>query len=176
MTEISKQSSIWVFIVAIMMASVVSYANQDLEQYCTEKGGKVVAMTARQSGSEGSVEVISRLFCTFERDHGLIAIGLASFASEEPNIAASYLKKLPEIKTDSPLFKGGRGNPSYNVCKNLGGSAMSFTSSEGGESDICLFRDGSMVSTWSLIYTANHRHGYDEVKEQVRSEPLSDMP
>ena len=108
----------------------------------------------------------------------LFPSGLRRFASEEPSIAATYIKILPEIDSHSTLWKGSLMNPSYNVCKNLGGTAIAFVASGGfanvlGQTDACVFGDGSMVSAWSLIYMANHREGYDLIKEKVRATPLA---
>lgn len=169
--------------VALMgMLSTATYAleSEDLSAYCKEKGGSVQDMTALYQTSSGSVSGWTDTFCTFERDNGYIVIGLKTFASPKSNIAATYMKNLGDIAEGSPLMKGPTGaNPSYNVCKNLGGTAIGFAVSghfkpnEGGESDICVFGDGSMVSGWSLIYMANHRTGYDIIKAQVNSKPLN---
>lgn len=156
--------------------------------YCVAKGGTLTPMTAWFETARGPIEGMTKRFCTFERDHGYIVIGLSAFASEQPNIAASYMTSLPEIKGNSDLMhdqtkrqiKTGYGlaNPSYAVCKNLGGTSINFKfqgnfrPQQGGDADICVFGDGSMVSAWSLIYMANHRAGYDEVKGYVKSLPL----
>ncbi len=130
----------------------------------------------------GHVYGNQKIFCTFQIDQGFIAIGLASFASKTPNIAATLIKKLPPIPPDSPLFNGSYSNPALNFCKNLGGSNIAFFANGGfanelGETDICVFGDGSMVSGWSLIYIANNRPGYDIVREKTRAESLDiDIP
>jgi putative hemolysin len=153
-------------------------AAEDYAAYCRNKGGSVVPMTTWYSGPTGTSSGWTQLFCTFERDNGFIVIGLETFASSHPNIAATYMKKLPEIDEKSSLFQGGAHNPSYNVCQNLGGTAINykqngtFRADDGGDSDICVFGDGSMISAWSLIYMANHRQGYDEVKQNARALPL----
>ncbi len=41
-----------------------------------------------------------------------------------------------------------------------------------GETDICVFGDGSMVSAWSLIYMANNQPDYVKVKNAVRAASL----
>lgn len=174
--------------------SQVCYASEDtavMEEYCVSKSGTVTPMTAWFDTQNGKVEGMTEKFCTFERDNGHIVIGLSAFASEHANIAATYMKSLNEIKMGSDLMQNkdksatkeksmglGLANPSYEVCKNLGGTAINykfhgnFSPKEGGDSDICVFGDGSMVSAWSLIYMANHRSGYDEIKNNVKSEPL----
>ncbi|RUR11671.1 hypothetical protein [Legionella sp. km772] len=158
------------------------YANSVKEQaqYCHDAGGIVETMTAEFLTPAGYVQGQSKRFCNFSVDNGFIAIGLESFAAEEPSIAATFMKKMRPIKDDSPLWKGQFSNPAHNVCKNLGGAGIAFITSGGfanslGQTDICVFGDGSMVSGWSLIYMANHREGYDAVKEQVRA-PAMDIP
>lgn len=165
-------------LLTILSTSILAGEDNYAEQYCSNSGGMVEEMTVYFSTSLGRISGPSRLFCIFTPDHGTIAIGLETFSSNIPSIAATYIKTLPEITSNSLLFNGTYSNPSHNVCKNLGGSMVGFLMSGGftdtkGESDICVFGDGSMVSAWSLIYMANHRNGYDQVKEQVRAEPLN---
>lgn len=150
----------------------------DKRAYCSHAGGIVEEMAVTFSTLSGDVAGPSRSFCIFTPDNGFIVIGLETFASMTPSIAATYIKTLPDISSDSPLFTGEAQNPSYNVCKNLGGTMVGFVVPGGftdkkGASDICVFGDGSMVSGWSLIYMANHRTGYDQVKNQVNAKPLN---
>lgn len=145
--------------------------------YCVKAGGSVVEMTAVFSTARGNVSGYTKPFCLFTPDNGQLAIGLETFASSEPSIAATFIKKLDSISTENKLWQGKYPNPSHNVCKNLGGAGVGFITSGGfsdasGQSDICVFGDGSMVSGWSLIYMANHREGFDEVKDKVKAEPL----
>ena len=168
-------------LMSAMFAGIVNvHANKmaDYASYCNESGGLVEKMPAELATGNGIVEGQSKLFCTFSPDHGFISIGLETFAALEPSIAATYMKKLSEIGSDSPLWEGKYTNPSANVCKNLGGASIGFVTSGGfanylGQTDMCVFGDASMVSAWSLIYMANHREGYDEVKNKVKSEPLN---
>ena len=167
-----KHQIFYLFTSCVLFSAAVSAADSsgELAAYCREKGGEVKVMKV-----PGQPQPTTKEFCTFQRDSGYIVIGLSAFASPEPSIAATYIKKLPEFKENSSLMQGALGNPSYKVCQNLGGTAMSYQGTEGGESDICVFSDESMVSAWSLIYMANHRKGYDEVKANVLSQPL-DIP
>jgi hypothetical protein len=176
--NLSKARLIILCLVSIVSSSIFADVVEDESYYCSSLGGTVEEMAVNFSTISGRVVGPSRLFCIFTPDNGTIAIGLETFASDRPSIAATYIKTLAEITPDSPLFTGTYSNPSHNVCKNLGGAMVGFLMSGGftdvkGESDICVFGDGSMVSAWSLIYMANHRNGYDEVKEQVKSEPLN---
>ena len=148
------------------------------EQYCTDNGGVVDTMTAQYSTESGFIPGFDKKFCTFERNNGYLAVGLETFSSIKANLAATFMKKLPELASNSPLWKGEYANPGLNVCKNIGGSSISFHVMSGGftnnkgQNDICVFGDGSMVSAWTLIYMAAHRTGYDEVKNNAHSEPL----
>lgn len=158
-------------------ADVSSGTTDSYTRYCTASGGQVEQMPAIFSTQAGNVTGNTKPFCTFNVDNGFIAIGLESFASDVPSIAATYMKTLQELTENSPLWKGKATNPSYNVCRNLGGTAIGFVVSGGftnplGESDICVFGDGSMVSAWSLIYMAGHRDGYDSIKNQVKATPM----
>jgi putative hemolysin len=149
----------------------------DDAQYCQQVGGLVEEMAMVYSTAQGIFYGIERSFCIFNVDSGSIVIGLSTFSSEKPSIAATYIKVLPAITENSTLWKGSYANPAWNVCKNLGGAESGFAvpssyTDDLGQSDICVFGDGSMVSAWSLIYMANHREGYDAVKAEVRAEPL----
>lgn len=159
-----------------------SYAASDVlpedANYCTQAGGTAEMMPAEFTTVNGTIQGQSRSFCTFSANNGFVAIGLETFSSEKPSIAATYIKTLEELGDDSPLWRGNSTNPSYNVCKNLNGTMIGFTlhgsfTNSLGEADICVFGDGSMVSAWSLIYMANHRDGYDLIREQIRSAPLA---
>ena len=147
-------------------------------KYCIASGGQVENMVAEISTRNGLVKGQSRAFCTFYPDNGFVAVGLETFSDPRPSIAATFMKKMPEIQVGSTLWKGSFSNPSHNVCKNVGGSSIGFVANGGfsnslGQSDICVFGDGSMVSAWSLIYMTNHRDGYDRIKNKVKAVPLS---
>lgn len=163
----------------IVMAAENLYADKldDWSDYCDKSGGVVEEMTAEIGTKIGMVEGQSKMFCNFYPEHAFIAIGLETFSADEPSIAATFMKTMGEIGDGSQLWKGKAANPSNNVCKNLGGAAIGFVAPGGfasnlGQSDICVFGDGSMVSAWSLVYMANHREGYDEIKNKIKSFPL----
>ncbi len=162
------------------MSAVSAYADKmdDYAAYCSASGGVVEEMSAEISTGSGLVNGQSKMFCNFNLETAFISIGLETFSAEEPSIAATFIKKIDELTNDSPLWKGQYSNPSSNVCKNLGGASIGFVANGGfanhlGQSDICVFGDGSMVSGWSLIYMANHRQGYDDIKNKVKALPLN---
>jgi hypothetical protein len=147
------------------------------ENICQKIGGKTEKMQVNYTTSQGLLKGLTKKFCSFDIDNGYATIGLQSMNSKKTNIAASYVLNLPPIPEDSPLWNGDNSNPSHNVCKNLGGSYVSMVgngsfSSELGDSDICVFGDGSMISAWTLIYIANGREGYHLIKEHIPSPPL----
>lgn len=163
-----------------LMMSLFAYAQAKSEatDYCQQAGGEVKTMLAQFATNTGLVTGNARYFCRFNIDNGLLTIGLETFSAQQPSIAATLIKRLGYIGEDADLWHGDAANPSHNVCKNLGGTTIGFVVSGGfvdkqGQSDICVFGDGSMVSAWSLIYMANHRTGYDEIKAKVRAEPLN---
>lgn len=163
---------------SLISTPILAKFKENMHLYCTKSGGVVENLTVRFSTPQGEVIGNSRKFCTFYIDKGVLQIGLETFASKNSSIAANYIKTLPEITEDSTLFQGSYTNPSHNFCKNLGGTMVSFVltgsfSNTLGQSDICVFGDGSMVSGWSLIYMANHREGYDAIKNKVKAKPLS---
>lgn len=182
-------SKIVLFTVGLGLSQVCSALvdNDPLGEYCVSKSGTLTPMTAWFETAHGPIEGLTEKFCTFERDNGYLVIGLSAFASDHANIAATYMKSLPEIKEGSTLLSErkpkngmlGLANPSVGVCQKLGGTTINyrfqgnFKPASGGASDICTFGDGSMVSAWTLIYMANHRPGYDEVKNDVKSQPMA---
>lgn len=165
---------------ATCMSLVNAYASQidDYAIYCTESGGVVEEMPVEINTSAGLVHGQSKMFCNFHFTNSFVAIGLETFSAAEPSIAATFIKKMEDITEASALWRGMYSNPSHNVCKNIGGATIGFVASGGfsnslGQTDICVFGDGSMVSGWSLIYLANHREGYDEIRNKVKAEPLN---
>jgi len=159
-------------------ATMAASEGSSKASYCIDNGGKVETMVAKYGND---IDGFEKKFCTFTKGNGFIAVGLDTYASKKPNIAATYIQNLGPIGESSPLWEGNYTNPSMNVCTNLGGSTITYSVVSGGftnnlgASDICTFGDGSMVSAWSLIYMENDRQDYDQVKSTVRSEPIEIM-
>jgi len=165
------------FVMSLMLLCATQLHAQHYQQYCLQAGGQVEKMPAIFDTDMGEVKGNSKTFCTFAVDDGFLAIGLETFASSKPSIAATYGKMLNEVGEASLLWQGDYSNPSHNVCKNIGGSTIGFVLDGGfsnsfGETDICVFGDGSMISAWTLIYMANHRSGYDAIKNKIKALPL----
>ena len=170
-------SSLVISALCLNAASAHTIKTNDYVKYCIESGGKVEQMSAEISTQSGLIRGQMKTFCNFYLHDAFISIGLETFSAVKPTIAATFMKKMGEIGPSSPLWKGKYANPSLNVCKNIGGATIGFVANGGfsnplGQSDICVFGDGSMVSAWSLIYMANHREGYDRIKARVKASPL----
>ena len=172
--------------VLLAMAVLVTASNgyaadntQQYSEYCVQSGGVVEEMPAEIQLSDNHwAQGQTKMFCNFYPDGGFLTIGLETFASEVPSIAATFIKKMPEITGSSSWVKGPYPAWAQNICKNIGGAMISFVAAGGfsnpsGQTDICVFGDGSMVSGWSLVYMANHRAGYDEIKDKVKALPLN---
>lgn len=177
---IRNQSSHIALVFVLSCFSMNAFANMhpEYDEYCTQSGGQVEWMPAEFLVNGTTVIGQSKSFCNFYLPDAFVSIGLETFSSPHPSIAATLMKSLKEIDANSPLMKGDHPNPSHNVCKNLGGATIGFVADGGfanhlGQSDICVFGDGSMVSGWSLMYMANHREGYDEIKNQVKADPIN---
>ena len=146
---------------------------------CEALSGHVIELQAIYQTPKGFVKGFSRPFCQFHLDDGQAIIGLETFETKSPNIAASYVLNLEELDENSPLWQGKAPNPSHRVCQNLGGSMLSYSipgsfTGKDGEYDICTFGDGSMISAWTLIYIANHRNSFDIIKNNIPSSSLFD--
>lgn len=156
---------------------LLSFLGQAKTHLCHQLGGEIKILEARFATHQGIMVGFKRHFCELRIDNGILNIGLTTLESKKPNLAASLVKTLQTIDDNSPLFAGPYSNPSHNVCKNLGGSfiqmlAYGSFSDNSGDYDICVFGDGSMISSWSLIYIANNRQGYDIVKNSIPSATL----
>lgn len=177
MKLIKKTRAFGLFLVcmSVLITDVYADSDEDYTPYCEAAGGQVEQMPAKINMEIG----FTKSFCHFTLKNASVLIGLETFASDFPNIAATYMKNLKEITPDSPLWNGNSSNKALNLCKNLGGAEIGFVAGGGGfvdalgESDVCVFGDGSMVSSWSLYYMTSHREGYDAIKDHVKSHPLS---
>lgn len=162
--------------IALILLSL-TICSAHAENTCQKIGGKIEKMQMKFSTPQGILKGFTKKFCSFEIDNGYATLGLQSMNSKKTNIAASYIINLAPIDNNSILWKGADSNPAHNVCKNLGGSYAQMVSngsfsSELGDSDICVFGDGSMVSAWTLIYIANGREGYHLIKDNIPSQAL----
>ncbi|MGJ3502215.1 hypothetical protein PsalN5692_03845 (plasmid) [Piscirickettsia salmonis] len=176
-----KKALISTVVLGAITSTSIYAAN--LEQYCQSKGGTPITMQAQFDTHSGYVNGFKHRFCEFNIDGNLAVIGLKTLSSTEPNIAATYTKKLPAI---GDIKHGKYANPSLTVCKRLHGSEITFAVIDGGfadnngQSDICVFGDGSMISAWTLMYSSRSqypKYGYSKIKDSINSTPMAiDMP
>ena len=87
-------------------------------------------------------------------------VGYDTLLSTRSSIAATYLLKGFDTKA---LFANihSVGNPSYDICKELGGVGAS----------PCIFRDGSMASAWTMMYVSDNPT-FLGIRKNIRSKPL----
>jgi hypothetical protein len=137
------------------------------------------------------VEGLTNWFCVFENEIGNQGqIDVATLGSERPSIGATYLLKGLDLYdmgfyVEEPPYPWGDGNPATWVCEQILGTSITrytnggFTS-PGGEDEVCVFADGSKISTWVLIYVSltdppvDNPPGPDylSMRKAVQSEPI----
>ena len=159
-SQFKLRKKLSILTLSLCSSSIQAAWDQTYIDYYHMLSGKVEDMKMIYHTSKGYIKRRSEKFCTFNIDKGFIVVGLETFASVILSIAATFIKFMPRLDMDSKLFKGPFNNPLMNFCKNIAGS------------NVFIFGDNSMVSSWSLIYIANGRKGYDKVKEATRAEPL----
>ena len=163
-----KKSLVWLFLTGCTPALAIT-------THCQQLNGQLVNVTASYHGQPIGFR---KVICQLKINNDIAQIGINSIESKKPNIAATLAKTLKPIDSQSSLLKGNYSNPSHNLCRNLGGSFIGF-SADGvftnlqGESDMCVFGDGSMISGWTLIHIANERPGYEVLKNTI---PSQDVP
>lgn len=144
--------------------------------YCTSTGGEVITLVAQYDTSSGTVNGLPKQFCKYVTEGNQELIGLDTLAASQPSLAATFLKSLV-IDINKPLPEKPYANPALNVCDRLKGSNIGFNVSSGGFSnkdgqyDVCVFGDGSSVSSWTLTYIASG--AFANVKALIKSEPLN---
>lgn len=166
-------------LLSLIFTSSFCQAQTDEESYCISKGGKVVEMKPRIQTRRGFMYGKSINYCHFNvptKDGGsrLAILGLDTFGSDKPNLAATFAKKI-NIDIKKPIIGPYKLN-SYNICSTLGGGNIGYLYNGGmfdetkGESEMCFFGDGSSISGWTLIYIGAGT--FDEIKSNIRSEYL----
>lgn len=177
------------FIVLLLAtASIHGFANDnsvattDLtnsQQYCTKSGGQVLTMQAQFNINGNTVNGVSKQFCKFIYNGNLAYVGLDTL-STLPSLAATYTQRL-QVNNVDLLPTKPNPNPSINVCELLHGAEIGFSVIDGGfvdptagQTDICVFGDGSSISAWSMIYAAAGSR--PDLKNIIRSTPLNINP
>jgi hypothetical protein len=168
---------------SILSTSVFAVASETPEQilasskdYCYATGGTVVPMVAEFDTHAGYVKGITKDFCKYQNHENVGYVGLETL-STTPTLAATYTRKLV-VTQERLLPTKPYKNPALNVCQLLHGSEIvfsviggGFNDSELGETDICVFGDGSSISAWTMIYAAVGVR--KDIKRFIRSKPLN---
>lgn len=126
--------------------------------------------------SAGTVSGLKNSFCVFTNGSNLGMVDLQTLASRRPSFAATYILKGLNLKE---MPKAPPGNPGTFYCQQLQGTSISrlanggFVSDrQGGQDEVCVFGDGSMVSIWVLIYLSQDPN-YLSIRKAIRSQPLA---
>jgi hypothetical protein len=113
-------------------------------------------------------------FCRVMVGQTIALIGLESVDPRVPTIAATWLKTAKPINTTRFPFDGV-GNPAFKFCTGFGGvqagvvGRLSFADAD-GESDMCVFGDGSRASAWTIAYTGwAFAKGADKSFQRIRN-------
>lgn len=150
----------------------------------------VITAQAEFDTGVGRAVGLSNKFCEFRKPQQfdtieLFQIGLIdlqTLTSKNPSIAATYLSRgldLDELMKVVP--EGFEGNPATLYCQALAGSSITQYANGGfatreGLDEICVFGDGSKISTWVLVYVSDEPD-YLSMRKAVQSEPLAlDLP
>lgn len=173
------------FLSILALAASWSNANAAGEAQCLGSrdraaGVKTIVVNSgvQMDTSTGWVEGLSNKFCVFTSSDHIGMIDLHTLTSNKPSIAATYLLRGLDMSNLQKVIPAGyQGNPATLFCQALAGSSVTRYTSGGfstkqGQDEVCVFGDGSQMSTWSLVY-ASDDPGYLSMRKAVRSQPLS---
>ena len=118
-----------------------------------------------------------RELCVVNVQGNVVAFGVEVADPSTPTIAATMLKTAPPIDTSKVI---GNGNPAMAYCQGYGGAEAGFVALdlsfqiEEGQSDMCVFGDGSMASAWSLAYVGWSKpgDGWWAIRQQVSDKQI----
>ena len=142
------------------------------ETWCQDSHGKVVNSYAEMSTYAGTVKGLEAQFCLISNDQSNLAmIDLQTLVSTRPNFAATYvLKGIDYANIPKKNIQ--------QICQSLRGTSIGFYTNGGwvneyGQDEICVFPDGSKISTWALVYLSSGNPNYLGLRSRIRSSPLA---
>jgi putative hemolysin len=142
------------------------------ETWCHDSNGQVINSYAQMSTYTGTVNGLEAQFCLISNNLGNLAmIDLQTLVSTRPNFAATYvLKGIDYANIPKKNI--------WEICQSLRGTSIGFYTSGGwvnqyGQDEICVFPDGSKVSTWALVYLSSGNPNYLGLRSRIRSSPLA---
>ena len=165
----------------LLLGPVAAFAEESAvsqtpwQDYCASSGGTVVTLVPQFETQSGMTRGVPKQFCQYSTDGNIEFLGLDTLASNAPSLASTFAKSLV-IDTTKPLPTKPYSNPSLNVCSRLKGTSISFNVNGGfadasGQTDICVFGDGSAISAWTLIYLADG--ALPDLKALIKAEPMA---
>jgi putative hemolysin len=135
-------------------------------------GGELVQLRMVDNQGTAAEQVgLVRTVCQVNVNDTLVAFGVEAADPNLPTIAATMMKTAPPINTKKV---NTTGNPAMAYCAGYGGAeagfvavSLSFTQKL-GQTDMCVFGDGSMASAWSLAYLGwGESDGFQAIRDQV---------
>jgi hypothetical protein len=128
-------------------------------------------------GSSYAQYGIVRKVCQVNVTGNMVEFGVEAANPKLPTIAATMLKTARAV---DPSKVKASGNPSLVYCQAYGGAEAAFVSQNlrftevQGQSDQCVFGDGSMASAWSIAYLAMSTpgDGWRAIRDQISSEQV----
>ncbi len=108
--------------------------------------------------NEYLIETNTKSTTFFVRDYKGLELSENCFKKEKPNCDA-YTKSLKGTKES---YSKSMATPEHNNygaihCKLIGGQDLLVKTKNGNDSDFCLFKDGSFVSSWASYYLTNRK-------------------
>jgi hypothetical protein len=138
------------------------------ETWCNDSNGKVITSNAQFNGNINGLEA---QFCFISNGSNLAMIDLQTLTSDKPSIAATYITRgVDMMRIPKKTI--------WQFCEALKGTSIGFYSTGGwtnpqGVDEICVFPDGSKISTWTLYYISNGNAEYLGIRSRIRSPPLA---
>ena len=146
-------------------------------------GGKLVPLRMIMNGGTASAQYgLVRTVCQVAVNGTLVQFGVEAAEPSIPTIAATMIKTAPTI---DPSKVHTSANPAMAYCAAYGGAEadfvamdLSFTEKKVGQTDMCVFGDGSMASAWSLAYigwaaeSGTKGDGFLAIREKVSNKQV----
>jgi hypothetical protein len=140
-------------------------------------GGVLVQLRmVDNQGTAAEQDGLVRTVCQVNVNDTLVAFGVEAADPNLPTIAATMMKTAPAIDWKKVNTKGK--NPAMAFCAGYGGAEAGFVAvdlsftQKLGQTDMCVFGDGSMASAWSLAYLGwaaegSESDGFLAIRDQV---------
>jgi hypothetical protein len=141
------------------------------DDLCKSANGTVIDSTTIFDSNHGYLEGLVSQFCFIENDQGNSGmVDLQTLTSERPSFAATYLLKGIDLDNLPSPFT------IQEICQQMRGTSISYYTNGGytnkyGVDEVCVYADGSKVSTWVLLYISEDPQ-YLKIRSNIQSQPL----